>query len=88
MPRVAAHDKAAAVIRTLQSSHTLARSVSMCRRSMCSDRSPVSICLSCCSCSTVHRAKSALSQEKITEVVVPTICQRFHGVEADAHLRL
>ena len=36
---------------------TLARSVSMCRRSMCSDRSPASICLSCCSCSAVKEPR-------------------------------
>jgi hypothetical protein len=49
----------------LQSSRTLARSVSMCRRSMCSDRSPTSICWSCCSCSTVQRVVSGMTQMEI-----------------------
>ena len=73
---------------SLQSSRTLARSVSMCRRSICSDRSPVSICFSCCSCSTVQRVVSALPQKEITQLVAPRICQQFQSAEANAYLGL
>ena len=57
LSKVGGDHSAAAVTSQLHGCPTLARSVSMCRRSMCSDRSPASICLSCCSCSAVKEPR-------------------------------